>query len=79
MAKAKDEFKNKLIGILGISENHIRSIELKNSAEDTQLIQTIVVQLTGENRLKSEDLAKIKGLTIITPNTLEINAGEFDL
>lgn len=76
---AETELKKELVNILHIPEHNIKSITLKNIAYDTKVLQTIVVELRGKNRLKGKDIQKINGLTIVTPNTLEIDAGELNL
>jgi len=76
---AEEELKKELIGVLHIPEHHIKSITLKNIAYDTKVLQTIVVELSGKNKLKGKDISKIDGLSVVTPNTLEIDAGELNL
>lgn len=76
---AESELKKELVAILHIPEHHIKSITLKNIAYDTKVLQTVVVELSGRNRFKGKDIKKIDGLSIVTPNTLEIDAGELNL
>lgn len=77
--KVETLFLQELCSKLGISPINIKSVNLENWDEDTQIVQVISVELTGNNHFKSEDVAKIEGLTIITPNRLQIKAGEINL
>lgn len=79
LSKAEAQLISELHSRLGVSELNIKSISLDTIARETQFVQVVVVELTGNNHFKSEDLKNIDGLTIITPNRLEINAGEIDL
>jgi len=76
---AEVEFINELCDILKLDLSHIKRVEIKTVEQNTKILQKISIKLTGLNRLQSEDLSKIKGLTVVTPNTLEINAGEIHL
>jgi hypothetical protein len=79
LTSAEIELKKELMNILHIPEHKIKSITLKNIAYDTKVLQTVVVELSGKNKLKGKDIQKIDGLSIVTPNTLEIDAGELNL
>lgn len=76
---AENELRKELISKLHISENNIKQITLKNIATDTKVLQTVVVELRGVNHFKAKDICKIDGLSIVTPNRLEIDAGELNL
>ena len=76
---AKDSFTEELIRTLKIPPKNVKYIELKASTNGTTFNHIIVIHLVGENSFKSEDIAKIDGLTIKTPNTLEIEYGEIKL
>ena len=77
LTSAENDLRKELVRRLHIQEHHIKSITLKNSATDTKVIQTIEIELSGVNHFKSKDI--FDGLTIVTPNTLKIDAGEMDL
>lgn len=79
MASAETDLKKELVRVLHIPESNIKSIYLKNYATEDKFIQSIFVDLVGQNYLKSDDICKIKGLTVITPNQLMIDAGAIDL
>lgn len=76
---AQDCFIEELCDILGLDENHIKNIELISKIQSTVMRQIVVVELFGVNRFKADDISKIKGLSIVTPNCLEIEAGEFPI
>lgn len=79
LASAEKELLKDLCQVLGISEQNCKSISLKNVAKDTTVSQIIIVELVGTNRIKCKDISRIEGVTIVTPNTIEIAVGEFDL
>lgn len=68
-----------LCGKLDLSKNNIKNVKFRAISNDTSVSYKIVVELTGTNHLKSENLAKVKGVTIVTPKWLEIDCGEIDL
>lgn len=76
---AQDCFISDLCDILGLDETHIKNIELISKIQSTVMRQIVVVELFGVNRFKADDISKIKGLSIVTPNRLEIEAGEFPI
>lgn len=76
---AENEFINEFCELLKLDLNHIKKIELKTVEQDTKLVQVIKMSMVGENKLSSEDISQIKGLSIITPNVLEIEVGEIHL
>lgn len=79
LTTAENDLRKELVRKLHISESNIKSITLKNIATDNKVLQTVVVELTGINHFKGKDIKEINGLTIVTPNTLEIDAGELIL
>ena len=70
---------NNLEKTLGISPMNIKHIRLTNKIENSAIIQVLEIELIGTNSLRSEDIAKMKELTIVTPNTIQINVGEIHL
>jgi len=76
---AQDCFIDELCDILGLDENHIKNIEFISKIQSTVMRQIVVVELFGVNRFKADDISKIKGLSIVTPNRLEIEAGEIPI
>jgi hypothetical protein len=76
---AKEAFTAELVHTLELPPRNIKYVELKASTNGTTFNHIIVVHLMGENSFKSENLGKIKGLTLKTPNTLEIEFGEIKL
>lgn len=76
---AKESFLQELVNTLEIPPNNIKYVELNASTTGTTFSHRVIVHLIGSNSFKSENLAKIKGLTVITPNTLEIEYGEIQL
>lgn len=79
LTKAETRLMEELHNRLNVDEGNFKSISLETVVRDTQFVQVIVIQLTGANSFRSEDLVGINGLTIITPNRIEISAGEIDL
>lgn len=79
VSSAESEFKKELSDVLEISEDNIHRIKLVCDSNDTKIRQYLRIDLVGENRLKSENVAQITGLTIITPKTLEIDCGDIHL
>ena len=79
LTKAETRLIEELHNRLNVDEGNFKSISLETVVRDTQFVQVIVIQLTGANSFRSEDLVGINGLTIITPNRIEISAGEIDL
>lgn len=79
LLSAEKEFISELCKTLNLSESNIKSIRLENHSNNLMTTQMIRVELTGSNRFKSSDVAKINGLVIVTPNTLEIKIGEYNL
>ena len=76
---AEKEFTDELCERFGVKPNNIKSIKLNNSANDTKVMQKIIINMIGINRFKSGDLKNYEGVTIITPNRIEIDVGEIDL
>ena len=76
---AKESFTQELVSLLEIPPNNIKYVELNASTTGTTFSHRIIIHLVGSNSFKSENLGKIKGLTIKTPNTLEIEYGEIKL
>ena len=76
---AKEAFTLELVRTLEIPPKNIKYVELKSLSNSTSFKHIIVVHLTGSNTFKSKNLAKVSGLTIRTPNTLEIEFGEVRL
>ena len=76
---AEKEFTDELCERFGVKPNNIKSIKLNNSAKDTKVMQKIIINMIGINRFKSGDLKNYEGVTIITPNRIEIDVGEIDL
>lgn len=76
---AEKEFIDELCKRFGVKPINIKSINLDNSANDTKVIQKIIIHMRGINRFKSRDLKNYEGVTIITPNRIEIDVGEIDL
>lgn len=76
---AKESFTEELINTLELNPNNIKYIELNASTTGTTFSHKIVIHLIGSNPLKGENLAKIPGITIVTPNVLEIEYGEIKL
>ena len=79
LASAEQELKRDIEKMLGISEHKIKSISLKNCTMNNVIHQSIIVELTGKNRIKSDDISQIKGLTVVTPNKLVFDVGEIHL
>ena len=79
LASAEQELKKDIEKMLGISEHKIKSISLKNCTMNNVIHQSIIVELTGKNRIKSGDISQIKGLTVVTPNKLVFDVGEIHL
>lgn len=75
----KESFINELCSELGLPIHKIKSVEFKTYATDTKLHYSIHIELAGKFNLKAEDLAKTEGMTVITPNSLEIDCGVVDL
>lgn len=69
----------KLTEMLGISPNNVKNISLRNVVNNSCIIQVLEIDLIGQNTFNSEDLSKINGLRIITPNTIQIDVGEIPL
>lgn len=69
---AESDFKAELCEILEIEPSNIFRISHSTYPEENLVKQVVTIQLIGINRIKSENVSKIKGLTIITPKTLEI-------
>jgi len=76
---AEASFIEELCTTLKLDLSHIKKVELKTVERETKILQMISIRVTGENKLHSDDISKIKGLSIVTPNTLEIEVGEFPL
>lgn len=76
---AESEFIKELCDLLKLDLSHIRKIELKTVEKETKFLQYVKISMIGENRLSADDVSKIKGLSIVTPNVLEIEAGEIHL
>lgn len=76
---AENNLKTYLEDMIGLKPNRIRDISLCNLDKGTEVVQLLSIRLIGENHFRAEELAEIKGLTIITPNTLEIEWGEIHL
>ena len=74
-AEAKN-FKKELSDALGIKESSIKHISLYNQTESNKITQIVVIELVGTNKFKSKNVAKIEGLSIITPNCIEIEVGD---
>ena len=79
LASAEDGLKQFLLEEIGLASHKIKSIQLDTFAIETKVKQVIVIEMSGKNSFASEDVASIKGLKIITPNTIEIEVGEFEL
>lgn len=79
LSKAECRLVQTLYERLDVHPTNIKSISLKNTVRDTQVVQIVVVDLIGSNEFRSESFAGINGLTIVTPNRIEINASEMDL
>ena len=79
LTSAEQKLKNEIKELLGISESKIKSISLKNCTTNNVVHQAVVVELVGKNRIRSKDLNKINGLTVVTPNTLVFDVGEIHL
>lgn len=76
---AKEAFTRELVDTLELSPNNIKYVELNASTTGTTFSHKIVIHLVGSNSFKSENIRKIDGLTIKTPNILEIEYGEIKL
>lgn len=76
---AKEAFTRELVSTLELSPNNIKYVELNASTTGTTFSHKIVIHLVGSNSFKSENIRKIDGLTIKTPNILEIEYGEIKL
>lgn len=76
---AESNLKQFLLNELGLSSSNIKRIKLSNNTDDTRVVQLIVVELRGTNCFRMEDIRKIEGLRIITPNKLEISVGDIPL
>ena len=76
---AKEAFTRELVNTLELPPNNIKYVELNASTTGTTFSHKIVVHLVGSNSFKSENIRKIDGLTIKTPNILEIEYGEIKL
>lgn len=79
LQSAEDDFIDELNNILHIPKNHIKKITVESRAIGSMFVQVVVISMWGNNSLRSEDLSKIENLTVVTPNTLEIEYGEFHL
>ena len=69
-------FKKELSDVLDIKESSIKYIELYNQTDSNKITQIIVIELVGNNRFKAENVANINGLSIVTPNRIEIEVGD---
>lgn len=76
---AECEFINELCTMLNLDISHIKGITVKNVARRTKVVQVISIELTGTNKFSAEDVFQVKGMSIITPNTIEIEVGEIHL
>lgn len=76
---AEKEFLDELCATLQLDLRHIKKIELKTVEQETKFLQIIKVSMMGENRLSADDISKIDGLSICTPNVIEIEVGEIHL
>ena len=72
-------FIDEICDTLKLDQSRIKSIEMKTVERDTKILQIIMMRLVGENKIRSEDIAKIDGLSIITPNVIEIEVGAIHL
>lgn len=78
-ATAAHDFKMELSKTLAIDVSHIKEVKVLPVANETSIKHMIQIHLTGANRFKSENVSKIEGLTIVTPNLLEIEVAEIQL
>ena len=76
---AESAFSAELCDTLKIKPTNIKYICITNAVKDTKFVQIVKIGLIGVNKIRSEDISKIKGLSIITPKTLEIEVGEIHL
>ena len=78
---AEVDFLTEFCDILELDVQNIKRVSIKNMPTGGLHIvtQVVVIELRGTNRMKSENLQKIKGLTFITPKTIEIQVGEIHL
>ena len=79
LISAESELVNELCMTFGIGPGKVKSISLKNRPSDTSIVQIVTVKLTGNNRIRSEDMQKVDGMTVVTPNTIEFEVGEIHL
>ncbi len=75
---AEVDFLAELSKTLEINPKNIKRVSVENRQTEQlhALAQVVLIDLRGTNVFKSENLQKIKGLTIITPRTIEIEVGE---
>ena len=78
-ASAARDFKKELAETLEIDVDKIKQIKVIPLASDTRVKYVIEIHLTGSNRFKAENVSKVEGLSIITPNRLEIEVWELNL
>lgn len=71
----ENELIDKLYDKIGLQQNHVKSVEVHTINNANTLNHKIIIKLIGINTFRSEDVAKIKGLAIITPNKIEIDGG----
>lgn len=76
---AKSDFLKELCDVLDIDKHHIKSVDLITFQRDNCFVYQIAIELIGTNRFSSEDVAKIKGLSVVTPNRLEIEYSEITI
>lgn len=79
LREAENEFKNELSEILGIKYSNIKKSYIYNKENGSKMVRILVIELIGCNEFKSEDVAKIEGLTVSSCNYIEINCGEIHL
>lgn len=76
---AEVEFIEELCDLLKLDLTHIKNVEIKTVEQETKILQKISIRMIGENKISSDDISKIKGMSIITPNVIEIDVGEIHL
>ena len=76
---AECKFIDELCTMLNLDVTHIKNIRIMNTEKDTKILQIVQIQLRGTNKFRSDDISKIRGLSITTPNLIEIEAGEIHL
>lgn len=76
---AERDFLENLEKVLKIPRQNVKDISFSNRIEGSSIIQVLEIDLTGSNKFRSEDIAKIKEMTLITPNCIQIDVGEIHL